>query len=328
MSGSSVRSSTLVLLVVLLGTALAVPCGAGPERDRAVPTEEALWAAAGNAYAAGHDKSAAMQQYRLFVQSYKGSAKAASAQFMLAECYFAVEDYKAALSEYGRVKGSKGVNDYLRASVLLRQGECHFNMGDFDEAVEIYDRLIDKYDDTFLLAEGLYEIGLAYIVKGNWLKLRAAYRELLERRPGYRELPQVKFALGLFAYQEKNYDEAVGYFEQAPSDRGLYYLGRCLEDTGQYILAIQRYKQVLRQFPESPLADDVAFSIAPRVRWPTMSPFRSPRPYTGPARTTWRCVATARSSRASPSRPSCPTRATRWPASPIARAATTSPSAS
>ena len=56
---------------------------------------------------------------------------------------------------------------------------------------------------------------------------------MLERRPGYGEMPQVKFALGLFAYQEQNYDEAIANFEQVPSDRGLYYLGRCLEDTGR-----------------------------------------------------------------------------------------------
>ena len=218
----------------------------------AVPTESALWEAAGKAYEAGVDKSAAMQQYRLFVQTYGGSQRAASAQYMVGECYFAAEDYEGALREYAKVSDRKGRDDYLKASVLLRQGECNYNLGRFDKAIEHYDRLVKKYDDTFMLAEGLYEIGLAYIVEGNWLKLRAAYRELLERRPGYGEMPQVKFALGLFAYQEQNYDEAIANFEQVPSDRGLYYLGRCLEDTGQYILAIQRYRQVLRKYPGQP----------------------------------------------------------------------------
>ncbi|MFO7655119.1 MAG: tetratricopeptide repeat protein [Candidatus Krumholzibacteriia bacterium] len=262
MSASSKRSGVLTALVAALMMMVTATAGAAPERDRQVPTEAALWQAAGQAYAGGTDRSAAMQQYRLFVQSYGGSRRAAAAQYMLAECYFAAGDYQAALAEYDRVKGRKGLDDHLRASVLLRQGECHFNLGRFDEAVAAYDRLVQKYDHTFLLAEGLYELGLAYIVQGNWLKLRTAYRELLERRPGYRDLPQVKFALGLFAYQEQNYEEAVEYFQEVPSDRGLYYLGRCLEDTGQYILAIQRYKQVLRQYPDSPLADDVAFSIA------------------------------------------------------------------
>jgi len=250
----------LLMGVLALSAAIAAAGETAPERQ--VPTESALWEAAGQAFADGTDKSAAMQQYRLYVQTYGKNPKAAGAQFMLAECYFAAEDYTGALAEYKEVGHKKGADDYLKASVLLREGECLYNLGRFDEAIAKYDRLVNKYDDTFLLAEGLYEIGLGYIVEGNWLKLRNAYRELLERRPGYAEKPQVKFALGLFAYQEKRYDDAIAYFAEVPSDRGLYYLGRCLEDTGQYILAIQRYRQVLRKFPDSPLADDVAFSVA------------------------------------------------------------------
>ncbi len=256
----SVLVTLATMLVLLAGVNQSQAADSSSELE--VPTEAALWEAAGQAFSDGVDKSAAMQQYRLYVQSYGGSSRSSSAQYMLAECYFAAGDYEGALREYDKVDNFKGEDDYLKASVLLRQGECYYNLGLFPEAIDQYDRLISKYDDTFLLAEGLYEIGLTYIVQGNWLKLRTAYRELLERRPGYAEKPQVKFALGLFAYEEKRYDEAIAYFSEVPSDRGLYYLGRCLEDTGQYILAIQRYRQVLRRHPDSPLADDVAFSIA------------------------------------------------------------------
>ncbi len=249
-------------LLVLAGWLVPVASAAENSPEQQIPTEAALWDAAGQAYADGTDKSAAMQQYRLYVQTYGKSRRAAKAQFMLGECYFAAEDYPGALAAYKEVGKRKGADDYLKASVLLRQGECYYNLGQFAEAIKKYDRLIDKYDDTFLLAEGLYEIGLSYIVEGNWLKLSAVYHELLERRPGYAEKAQVKFALGLFAYHDERYDEAIAFFSDVPSDRGLYYLGRCLEDTGQYILAIQRYRQVLRKYPDSPLADDVAFSVA------------------------------------------------------------------
>ncbi len=233
---------------------------AGVERE--VPPEDALWVAAGEAFENGEDKSSAIMQYRLFVESYKKSDRSAHAQFMLAECYFSIGDYEQAIREYGRVEKFKGRDEYLEASVLLRVGECQFNSGNFDEAIERFNRLIKKHDDTFLLAEGLYEVGLAYIVDGNWMKLQAAYQDLLETRPGYLDLPQVKFALGIFAYHDQRFEEAIAYFEQVSSDRGLFYLGKSLEDTGQYILAIQRYKQMLREYPDSPLSDDASFSIA------------------------------------------------------------------
>jgi tetratricopeptide (TPR) repeat protein len=258
---SMIWKSVFTLLVALCGAAIALtPVGAGSDLE--VPDEDALWQAAGDAFAAGHDMSAAMQQYRLFVSTYGKSERAARAQFMLAECYFAVEDYTAALAEYDRVLGRKGRDEYLEASVMLRRGECFYNLGKFDRAIETFDRLIHKHDDTFLLAESLYELGLGYIVQGKWMKLETIYRRLLESRPGYKTLPQVEFALGLFAYHDQRYEEAIAHFETIESDRGRYYLGRCYEDTGQYIRAIQQYKLVLRHDPESPLADDAAYSIA------------------------------------------------------------------
>ena len=70
-----------------------IPFGSQPE------SETALWEAAGQAYERGVDKSAAMQQYRLFVQTYGGSRRAASAQFMLGECYFAAGDFTVELEK-------------------------------------------------------------------------------------------------------------------------------------------------------------------------------------------------------------------------------------
>lgn len=256
---SVAKALALALFVVAMG--FGRPLWAA-DQDTAIPPEEQLWRAAGEAFAAGVDKSAAMQQYRLFVTTYKGSNRAASAQFMLGECTFAIGDWETALKEYSRVKDHKGRDSYLEASVLLRSGECLYNLQRYDEAIASWTQLVDKHEHSFLLAESLYEAGQAYIVQDNWIKLEAAYRRLLESRPGYKELPQVKFALGIFAYHKQSYEEALAHFQGVGSDRGLYYMGRCLEDTGQYILAIQRYKQMLRQFPDSPLADDAAFSVA------------------------------------------------------------------
>jgi len=244
------------LLTVLL------PVVAVADTEQRVPSEDGLWESAGEAFATGKDKSAAMAQYRLFVDTYGKSDRAARAQYMLGECYFAAGDFEGALREYRKVEDRRGRDDVMKAAVLLRTAECHFNLGRFDDAITSYQMLLDDYEDSFLVGEALYESGLAYIADGNWLKLEAAYRELLETRPGYEQRPQVKFALGLFAYHDGDFDRALEYFSGVPSDRGRLYWGRTLEEMGQYILAIQRYRQVLREHPESPLVDDAAFSIA------------------------------------------------------------------
>ncbi len=258
------------------GTHLRLPCGPAAYRSYGTcprselgeedPIRDGLWRGAGNAFAEGTDESAAMQQYRLFVKTYGGSEHAASAQYMLAECYFASGDYETALQEYERVHKFKGDDKYIQASVLLRSAECQFNLHKFAAAVNTYDQLISKYEDSFLLAEGLYEAGRAYIANGNWLKLELSYKQLLEARPGYAKLPQVKFALGLFVNRDQNYEQALAYFKEVPNDRGLFYMGKTLEDMGQALLAIQRYRKVRLKYPDSPLRHDfVAFTASGSV---------------------------------------------------------------
>jgi TolA-binding protein len=76
---AAARSKVLGLGILLLFGALVVPGAARAGADLAVPDEDALWRAAGEAYSEGHDMSAAMQQYRLFVDTYGKSRRAAQA---------------------------------------------------------------------------------------------------------------------------------------------------------------------------------------------------------------------------------------------------------
>ena len=127
--------ATMIAAAAVLTLALLGPAGSalgGEEsRELAVPTEAALWEAAGTAYEAGVDKSAAMQQYRLFVQTYGGSERAASAQYMVGECYFAAEDYEGALREYAKVSGRKGRDEFWSQRITHatpKSGDTHHEL--------------------------------------------------------------------------------------------------------------------------------------------------------------------------------------------------------
>jgi len=246
---------------ILLLLLAAAPSLAG-DREEMVPGEDALWRAAGETFSQGGDRAAALQQYRLFLGHYEKSSRAARARFMAAECYFLDGDYASALKEYDRVHKQKGNTHYLEASALLRQGECLYNLGQYDRALALYTELLNKYSDTYLAGEGLFEMGQAQAASLDWRSLEKTYDRLLEDHPGYQDRPQVRFVLGLFAFVRQDYKQAAENFKKVKTDLGLYYLGRCLEADGQYILAIQRYRQAQRMFPDSPLNDDVAFSIA------------------------------------------------------------------
>lgn len=251
-----------ILTFVLLSFLTVAGVQAGDQASQQVKSEEQLWETAGSAFVRDDDKSAALQQYQLFLSHYRKSDKAAQAQFMLAECYFHNGDYATAANEYDKVRKYDGKYEYLEASVLLRTGECQYNLQQHEEALLTYTRLLEKYPDSFLTGEAYYELGQTQAAMQSWYNLEATYKKLLEDKPGYRGMSRVKFALGIMDYAAERYDEATKHFEAVESDLGLYYMGRCLEETGEYILAIQRYRQALRHYPDSPLADDVSFSIA------------------------------------------------------------------
>ena len=252
------------------------------DEEQIVLGEEELWSAAGETFAGPGDRSAAMQQYQLFLSTYGKSPLAPRAQFMVAECLFGDGDWAGALLGYEQVTERWGdVDSYLAASVLLRSGECEFNLGRFDAAVARFDRLLKDHGDSFLAGEALFSLGQTFVITGDWQGLQRDYERLLEQRPGYRDLPAVKFALGVFAYQAERYDEAIALFEGVSSDRGLYFLGRCYEATGQYILAIQRYRQALRRFPDSPLAEAFYDSGQNRIALKSYKKFLEDHPESG-----------------------------------------------
>jgi len=256
--GSRARLTWSIWIVLLL----LAPLPAHGESDTEVPPQAALWRSAGESFEGGSDKSAALKQYRLFVSTYGKSQRAADAQFMVGECFFAIGDYPAALAEYERVFKYAGRSETLVASAYLRMGEATYNLGIFDRSIEYLNRVVGDYAKSYLAGEALFSLGEAFIAQEKWERLEETYRHLLETRPGYADRDHVKFARGIFAYHKGDYDEAIAYLKDVESDRGVFFWGRSLEDDGQYLRAIQKFRQLLREYPGSPLADDAAFAVA------------------------------------------------------------------
>jgi TolA-binding protein len=250
---------TKLMAILLLMVLVAMPLTA--QEEQIIPDEQVLWETVGASYAA-EEYPTAIQQLQLYLGPYNNSDRAAKAQFMLGESYFNSGDYELALEQFNIVGDRNGKTSYLEASVLQRSGECYYNLGYYDRAMEQFTKLLKKHRNSFLVGEALYSIGQTGMVTGDWQSLEKTYRRLLEERPGYYDLNDVKLALGLFEYQAGNYEDAIVWFKDVPTDFGLYFQGRCQEESGQYILAIQKYRQALRRYPDSPLTDVIAFNIA------------------------------------------------------------------
>jgi TolA-binding protein len=114
----------------------------------------------GRALAAKADFAAAREWYEkaILAPAAAGTETAAMARWMKGESYFHQEDFARALAEYRQVD-----ERYPRwhSAGLLQGGKCAEALDRWSEAVEAYERLIEKYPQSELTAEATRRLDVA-----------------------------------------------------------------------------------------------------------------------------------------------------------------------
>ena len=103
----------------------------------------------GQCLGAKADFQAAREAYGRVTRSATGAKTetAAMAQLMIAESFFHQKNFEAALREYLQLEILYAY-PYWQAMALLEAGKCHENLGEWEEATQIYSRLVEAYRET------------------------------------------------------------------------------------------------------------------------------------------------------------------------------------
>ncbi|MCP4548330.1 MAG: tetratricopeptide repeat protein [bacterium] len=218
--------------------------------------------AADRLYQADGPSMAAVDAYSAVYQKFGGSDHAARAHYMAGECLYLLEEPDLALGEFAQVKGANGRTDVLAACAELRQGQCLFSRKDFVEASKHFEKVMKSYKDTYLYRDAGFAYAQTMVALGEWEEFKKTADEIVAKWAAYGELPQLRFAYGIYHYQRNEHEEAKAFFRQVESERARYYLAHCLFEDGQFLMAIQQYRQLLVRYPTTMLAADVRFAIA------------------------------------------------------------------
>jgi len=89
----------------------------------------------------------ARQGFVEYLKAFPNSDLAANAQYWLAECYYSVEQYPAALTEFQKVADQYSSSDKLTAAIY-KIGRCYEALNEKDKAVSEYELLIQKYPNS------------------------------------------------------------------------------------------------------------------------------------------------------------------------------------
>lgn len=204
---------------------------------------------------------AVVDAYRAVYQKFDGSEHCARARYMAGDCLFQLGELKAADQEFAKVKGASGDRAILDACALLRRGQCAFAQGDYAEAAKYFEKVEDG-DESYLARDARFALAQTWVALNEWEDFKETADRLVEAWPGYGERPELRFAYGVYHYHKGELEQARDFFRQVESERARFYTARTLGEEGQYLKAIQQYRQLLVRYPETSLAEDVRFAIA------------------------------------------------------------------
>lgn len=168
----------------------------------------------------------------------------------------------------------------LEASSLESRAYSHYIEGDYQKALSAYQKLVDDYSRSSSIPVALYYLGNSYLGLGQTDQAIHAYLRLIEKqRDNGTILPLAYMNLGYAYMGKKDYSNAISAFKEASTlknslvaDRAVYETARAYEISGDMVSAIERYKYLAQTYPSSPWSQaassklNKAQAVAPEAR--------------------------------------------------------------
>jgi len=167
-------------------------------------------------------------------------------QLEWAVSFFESEDYKRAIAEFQKMIKHYPLSK-LTSEAQFYLGLCYENTGEYYRAFENYQLVIDKYPYTERVGEIIereYRIGNLFYT-GQKAKIL-----------GMAILPAKGKAVEILSKVVEN----APYGKYA--DIAQYKLGQCYIEMQDYINAALAFKEIIENYPKSPLVDDAKYQIA------------------------------------------------------------------
>ncbi len=152
----------------------------------------------------------------------------AEATYTMARCYLDMEEYKSAVPWYTKAVALDGEKNQW----MYELGLLYYNNNDYKNAVVLFTKAADKgYPQNNDYNENL---GYAHIYSGNFEQGERMLLNLLERKPGNKEMLR---DIAEAYYNNKMYDKSLGYCQKLmemdmKDGKALYQAGMCFQKKG------------------------------------------------------------------------------------------------
>ncbi|MFQ5822747.1 MAG: tetratricopeptide repeat protein [bacterium] len=158
--------------------------------------------------------SDALKDLEQIQSKYFYSPLAAQAQREMAEIYFQLRDFQAALANYKRINEVPGTNGIL---ISFKEAQAYENLGNFTEAVKKYLTFIRDNPEHESVPEALLAVARIAQKQNNLTFAKEYYESLLQHYTQPQLQYETRIALGDILFQQEKYNEARAHYLKAPN---------------------------------------------------------------------------------------------------------------
>ncbi len=186
--------------------------------------------------------------------------------FFLAENYFAIGDFKKALSRFNQANGN---DKDLTSQTLYGKAYSYFNLGDYENSAYQFADFIKKYPNNKRLNDAKLRLADSYFGSKNFAAASKVYQELFSSDVKLSTDPYARYQYAQALYKSGKVNEAISEFtsiqEKFPNseygDVSLYTIGWIYFQRGEFPKAISQYKVVTAKYPKTSLEPIIFYSI-------------------------------------------------------------------
>ena len=188
----------------------------------------------------------------------------ASAAFQAGEARMQTKEYPAALEHFTKAVAAAKVGTDAHASALIRRGECEALTDQWQASQATYAAFIQQYGGAKhkLLPRAEFGLGWAMENQKDYARAITAYRQATARGGKDALAARCQFQIGECLFASDKLDQAVKEFILVETTyaipewtaRAILELGRIREAQDREDEAMDRYKEVIKRFPDTAAA--------------------------------------------------------------------------
>ncbi|MEN3043630.1 MAG: tetratricopeptide repeat protein [Candidatus Hydrothermales bacterium] len=178
-----------------------------------------------------------------------------------AELVFHEGLYNEAINLYDKILKTN-LGKEMKNEILFRIGECYFNLGEYGKALKVFEDLEFRTRKTYLYPEVLYALGIVHLALDHYDKAKFYLVERIKEFPSYVNDVRISEGQGIYYFTQTIYESGYEKLKNAISGVGIFYKALTLARLKRPVEALKEFKKVQLLYPLTPLSEYASYESA------------------------------------------------------------------